>query len=464
MATAAQHLDWITSDSVQSLSESLGDSPSMSALRLRALKAFQELPLEPNPLYRKYGYFAGVQLSGLDAISPGPPVSAPPPIPGSIRVVHDASGTRLEVPPNLREAGIRATTLLESVGAGSHRDWGPSSESELPKDRLSALAMATQNRGYRLEVPDRFAMPVRIQDITVLSQPREALSVRREIRVGRLGHALVSEEVYSTPEASGSRQRLYASTFDLEVAEEARVAMVTVHAPDLQAVSVFQRRAEIGSMSRMAWVWAGFGGFRTKLRNRSFLSGNGSNLTDLQTFFGAGDQAYDSSVDMTHVGTDTHGQSISRGVFRDQSRGMSRGLVRIEKDARKTLSFLSEHAMLLSRGARSDTIPILEILCRDVKATHSSSVAPVDPERVFYLESRGIAESEAIRMIAEGFLSHVLERSPIGGLRELAYPFLSARWEGRPIEWRDGAYPILPLIELTGSETEPDWRFDAKLR
>ena len=72
---------------------------------------------------------------------------------------------------------------------------------------------------------------------------------------------------------------------------------------------------------------------------------------------------------------------------------MSRGLVRIEKEARKTISYLSEHAMLLSRGARSDTIPILEILCRDVKATHSSSVAPVDPERIFYLESRGLPES-----------------------------------------------------------------------
>ncbi|EQD30836.1 SUF system FeS cluster assembly, SufBD, partial [mine drainage metagenome] len=53
-------------------------------------------------------------------------------------------------------------------------------------------------------------------------------------------------------------------------------------------------------------------------------------------------------------------------------------------------------------GARSDTIPILEILCRDVKATHSTSVAPVDPDRVFYLESRGHPTSSAVRMIGRG--------------------------------------------------------------
>jgi Fe-S cluster assembly scaffold protein SufB len=167
---------------------------------------------------------------------------------------------------------------------------------------------------------------------------------------------------------------------------------------------------------------------------------------------------------MTHVATDTHGQSITRGVFRDDSRGMSRGLVRIEHEARRTISFLSEHAMLLSRGARSDTIPILEILCRDVKATHSTSVAPVDPEKVFYLESRGITTSDSIRMIGEGFLSYVLDRAPIARLRDVIYPSLATRWDGHEIAWNSDADPALPVLDVTGTESAPEWRFDAKLR
>ncbi|MGI0053464.1 MAG: SufD family Fe-S cluster assembly protein, partial [Thermoplasmata archaeon] len=147
------------------------------------------------------------------------------------------------------------------------------------------------------------------------------------------------------------------------------------------------------------------------------------------------------------------------------SQGVSRGLVRIEKDARKTLSFLSEHAMLLSRGARSDTIPVLEILCRDVKATHSSSVAPVDPEKVFYLASRGIGESDAIRMIGEGFLAHVLDRAPIVDLREHLYPILAARWDGHPVLFTDGpGGPALPPLSAKGANDAAEWRFDAKLR
>ncbi|HEV2428895.1 MAG TPA: SufD family Fe-S cluster assembly protein, partial [Thermoplasmata archaeon] len=432
--------------------------------RERAARSYRELALEPNPLYRKYGYFAGVDLAGIDPRSRGPPVPVSPPDPNTLQVIHDASGTRTHLPEALRSAGVTLATLPEAWRPGGAGPSGFLRGIEDPKDRLTALALATFNRGYRLEIPSDCPKAVSVQEITVLSRPDEALSVRRSIRAGSGAHLLLSEELYSTGGAPPARQNLFASTTDLEVGARARVAQLTLHAPGLRTVSIYDRHATVGPKARLAWVWAGFGGFRTRARNRTFLEGNGSDVSDLQTFYGAGEQAYDSAVDITHIGTDTHGQSITRGVFRDQARGMSRGLVRIEKEARRTISYLSEHAMLLSRGARSDTIPILEILCRDVKATHSSSVAPVDPEKVFYLESRGLPRDEAVRMIGEGFLSHVLERSPIGGLRELAYPFLSARWDGRPIEWREGAYPTLPKLELLGTEAEPDWRFDQKLR
>src|SRR5208282_4714574 len=258
--------------------------------------------------------------------------------------------------------------------------------------------------------------------------------------------------------------RLVASNTEVSLGERAKSVVLSVHSPDLKTVSLYQRTATLGAGARLAWMWNGLGGFRTKTRNSTTLAGNGSAVDDLQIFYGSGDQSFDSSVHLTHSGTGTHGQSITRGVFTDRARGMSRGLVRIEHEARGTLSFISEHAMLLSKGARSDTIPILEILCRDVKATHSTSVAPVDPEKVFYLESRGMTRSDAIRMIGEGFLSYVYDRAPVTGLRELLYPSLSTRWDGAEVPWVDGAYPLLPALEVTGTEAAPEWRFDTKLR
>jgi Fe-S cluster assembly scaffold protein SufB len=464
MAVAAPRFDqWLSFEQLRDLSRTLADPPAYVAARDDAYDRFQRLPIEPNPLFRGYGYFTNVDLSGLDPTTHGAPQALPSPIPGSVRIVQDVAGTHVHLPPELREAGVKVRTLADIWG-------GPAPElerfqrgSDEPVDKLSALANALLNRGYHLEVPERLPSPLRVQDITILSSPHQALSVRRSVRVGAHTQLLFSEEVYTTPGGDGA-QRLYASSSDLELGDRAKTLFLTLHAPDLRTVSVYRRTATTGIESRLGWMWNGLGGYRTKVRNQTRLTGAGSHVEDFQTFYGAKDQSFDSSVDLTHVATDTHGQSITRGVFRDQSRGMSRGLVRIEHEANKTVVFISEHAMLLSRGARSDTIPILEILCRDVKATHSTSVAPVDPEKVFYLESRGITTSDAIRMIGEGFLSYVLDRAPIASLRDVLYPSLARRWDGEEITWSPDAFPALPALEVTGTDSAPEWRFDAKLR
>ncbi|HTP53878.1 MAG TPA: SufD family Fe-S cluster assembly protein [Thermoplasmata archaeon] len=462
-ASVARHAEWVSPQAVRQLSSTLGDPAAVAASRIDAYDRFQNLPLEPNPLYRGYGYFSNVDLTGIRGDSQGEPATVPPPLPGAIRIVHDAAGTRAELPTSLTSSGIGIQTLTELWKIGADGGAALLKDAEEPTDRLTALSTVLLNRGYRLEIPDGFTDPVRVQELTILTRPQEALSVRRSVRAGRGSQLLLSEETYSTAPPDET-QRLVASSTHVEVGSHAKVVFLSVHAPDLRTVSVYRRSANVGEAGRLAWMWNGLGGFRTKLRNRTALTGTGSDVVDLQTFYGARDQSYDSSVELTHVATDTHGQSITRGVFTDDARGMSRGLVRIEHEARRTLSYISEHAMLLSRGSRSDTLPILEILCRDVKATHSTSVHPVDPEQVFYLESRGIGEPEAIRMIGEGFLAYVHERAPIADMRETLYPSLEARWNGEPLTWKGATTPILPALSVAGTDSSPEWRFDAKLR
>jgi Fe-S cluster assembly scaffold protein SufB len=464
MASAVtRYDDWLDERQLRELSRARSEPAALTERRIAAHRQFLELPLEPDPLYRKYGYFNGVDLAGLNALAEGQPVGHVATAPRTVTVVHDASGTRISIPSELEREGVRATGLEEIVREEAKAPTGFFDSTAQFPDRLSAFAIAVVNRGYRLTVPPGLSAPVRLRDVSVLSAPHEALSVRRRVESGAKNRILVSEELLSTS-ADPGHQRFYASSTDLAAEADSHTVYLTLHAPDTRAVSVYHRNADVQEGANLTWVWAGFGGFRTKARGQTNLVGTGANLLDLQAFYGAGQQAYDSGVTLRHVATDTRGESITRGVFSDNARGMSRGLVRIEKDARKTLSFLSEHAMLLSRGARSDTVPVLEILCRDVKATHSSSVAPVDPERVFYLESRGISRSDAIRLIGEGFLSHVLDRAPVDHLRDLLYPYLAARWDGKPILWGHEGVSALPPLEFVEAAASPDWRFDSKLR
>ncbi len=419
--------------------------------------------MEPDPLYRQYGYFQGVDLTGIDPGLRGPTVAATVP-PGSfVWIFHDAHGTRAHVPDDLVAKGVRLRTLDEIWAEGGEPLREFLSRGEAPTDRLTALSVALLNRGYELEVPDRLSIPIRVQDITVLSRDHEALSIHRRIRTGADTQVLFTQEVYSAAASPGG-QRFVGSSVDLDAGPGSKTVVLDAHAPDRDAVAFYRRHATTRNDARLAWVWLGLGGRVTKARNDTELRGNGSVVHDLQIFYGDGRQSYDSAVRLTHTGTDTHGESITRGVFADEARGMSRGLVRIEKDARKTISFISEHAMLLARGARSDTIPILEILCPDVKATHSTSVAPVDPEKIFYLESRGFTRAESVRAITEGFLSYVLERAPVESLHDVVQPMLQARWERHDLYWSPDGRRALPALDVTGTEAAPEWRFDAKLR
>ena len=84
----------------------------------------------------------------------------------------------------------------------------------------------------------------------------------------------------------------------------------------------------------------------------------------------------------------------------------------------------------LSEKAKATSEPILEILNNDIlRCSHGATVGPVDPEHLFYLESRGIPHPVAERMLVQGFLGEVLDRIPVAQVREAVDQELAARIE-----------------------------------
>ena len=73
---------------------------------------------------------------------------------------------------------------------------------------------------------------------------------------------------------------------------------------------------------------------------------------------------------------------------------------------------------MLSTDARCDSIPGLEIEADDVRCTHGATTGRVDEEQIFYAQSRGISEKEAMHMIVEGFFQQVYDRIPVEIVRE----------------------------------------------
>ena len=106
-----------------------------------------------------------------------------------------------------------------------------------------------------------------------------------------------------------------------------------------------------------------------------------------------------------------------------------KGLITIEKSAIGTDSFLGEFGMNLSRATRAVAIPSLEIDQPDCRrVAHASSVGPIDPTQLFYLESRGIDPDEARKFIVLGFLEPVVARVPLESARERLRELLEEKW------------------------------------
>jgi Fe-S cluster assembly scaffold protein SufB len=189
------------------------------------------------------------------------------------------------------------------------------------------------------------------------------------------------------------------------------------------------RQANLGRDAQLRWALASVGSQLQKSRIDNVLLGRGAGVHQAEIGFGSGTQLFDLTSYTRHVGEDTTGDLLSKGVFLDRSRGYFKGMIEIEHSARGTDSFLGEFAMLLDKKARSVAIPSLEIEQPNVRrAMHSSSVGPIDETQVFYLMSRGLPRELARKFIVLGFLEPVVARIPLPEAQERLRALLDAKW------------------------------------
>jgi len=127
-----------------------------------------------------------------------------------------------------------------------------------------------------------------------------------------------------------------------------------------------------------------------------------------------------------HSGDATRSDLVIHNALRDRSSSNFTGLIRINKTAHQTESSQEQKNVLLSDRAKADSDPKLEILNNDViRCTHGASVGPVDPESVFYLESRGLNRSTAEQLIVEGFFQSVLNKIEMPAVQETVWDVVS---------------------------------------
>lgn len=137
------------------------------------------------------------------------------------------------------------------------------------------------------------------------------------------------------------------------------------------------------------------------------LSGEGANVIIAGIFLGTGSKKVVCNTTVRHRGKKTKSLTTLRGVFFDNSSLSNDGMVRIDNGAKGSDGYFSSK-ILLFNDAKGRSVPSLEIDENDLKAGHASTVGRPDPNHLFYLQSRGLSESEAIKLIVSGYFNPVL--------------------------------------------------------
>ncbi|MDP2209440.1 MAG: Fe-S cluster assembly protein SufD [Bacteroidota bacterium] len=134
-------------------------------------------------------------------------------------------------------------------------------------------------------------------------------------------------------------------------------------------------------------------------------------------FLAGKDQQFEFNTKQMHAAPHTKSDLLFVGALCDNARTNYEGIIKVEKGAQRTDAYQKNKNLLLSKTARADSKPLLEIEANDVRCTHGATVGPVDKEDLFYLMSRGIEKELAKKLLIFGFFSKVVEKIPVEELK-----------------------------------------------
>jgi Fe-S cluster assembly protein SufD len=160
---------------------------------------------------------------------------------------------------------------------------------------------------------------------------------------------------------------------------------------------------------------------------RSVFAGPGGEAVLNGLYLVRGDQLIDHHTRIEHREPNCASRELYKGVLKDRGHGVFNGQVYVTPEAQKTDGKQTNRNLVLSDGARVDTKPELEIFADDVKCTHGATVGRLEKMPLFYLESRGIGNALATRMLTYAFAAEVLA--------DLSIPPVKAQLESVLAEW-----------------------------
>jgi Fe-S cluster assembly protein SufD len=280
----------------------------------------------------------------------------------------------------------------------------------VPFDRISALAYGRTERVLVVSV----AKEAEVNDPAVirLGGADTTSYGHTVVEVGQLAKAtLVLEQTGSVT---------LADNVEVLVGDGAQLTFVTVTdwAPD--AVQAQHIRFRLGRDAKLTHVQVTLGGDVVRQYTSVQYAGRGGDAELYGLYFADARQHLEHRLLVDHSVPDCRSFVSYRGALQgENAHTVWVGDVLIQTDATGTDTYEVNRNLILTDGARADSVPNLEIETGEViGAGHASATGRFDDEQLFYLMSRGIPETEARKLVVRGFFAELLDKVPLEDLRE----------------------------------------------
>lgn len=182
--------------------------------------------------------------------------------------------------------------------------------------------------------------------------------------------------------------------------------------------SYSRRKAITKRYGSINWLNGIFSGDLNRTKIETVLKGDNSETEMTGVWYPTGDQHHDISLHARHIGDNTKCDMDSRSVVDDEARSLYEGLQKVETSAVDTSSFQDQETLMLSDNAESDASPKLMIENPDVEASHAAAAGTVEKDKQHYLESRGLDDEKAERLIVKGFFEPVMREIEVPRVKE----------------------------------------------
>ncbi len=380
-----------------------------------AVKSYRSLPYETNELYKRYN----VMLSLPDPSGQGDSPEGRARILEAVKSIEEKTQMRFDliVSDNFAKSNHRSVNVIDREHATEEILSGKLFSSA--ESKLVAYAHAYTGKIIGIDLGEREEAKINALFINDSSLVTQTL-----VHVGEEGSLCLSEFHVSTSHEAAAAVPLH--EFTLSKGSNAEFNLLNNANTNTSSVVLCKGKAFGNAKLRANFVYNGSAA--TKTLGNFDACGEGSSIDVNEVVYGTGEQKFDISTSMFNSKRNSSVLLESAAVLDGSSYCAMKGFAKVEKWTKGARSKVTERGILLSQAAHIDALPDMSIDYSDeVSAVHSAATAPIDREALFYLESRGIAETEARKLFVSSFISRYLARIGDQQMRELASSVMLSR-------------------------------------